>query len=117
MELKLMALNSLMHADEEEAIPLLEEILRGEQPTKLKERALFVLAQSGSQRANEIVAGIARDNQNPELQDKAITYLGIHGNGESMSLLAELYTTLESTESKRSVLHAFMVSEQQERLL
>ena len=117
MELKLMALNSLMHADEEEAIPLLEEILRGEQPTKLKERALFVLAQSGSQRANEIVAGIARNNQNPELQDKAITYLGIHGNGESMRLLAELYTTLESTDSKKSVLHAFMVSDQQERLL
>ncbi len=117
MELKLMALNSLMHADEEEAIPLLEEILRSDQPTKLKERALFVLAQSGSQRANETVAGIARNNQNPELQDKAITYLGIHGNSESMRLLAELYTTLESTESKKSVLHAFMVSDQQERLL
>jgi tetratricopeptide (TPR) repeat protein len=117
MELKLMALNSLMHADEDEAIPLLEEILRGDQPTKLKERALFVLAQSGSNRANEIVVGVARDNQNPDLQTKAIRYLGIHGNGESMRLLAELYETLESTESRKSVLHAFMIGDEKDRLL
>ncbi len=58
LELKLMALNSLMHADEEEAVPLLEQMLQGDHPTKLKERALFVLAQSSSDRAREVVAGI-----------------------------------------------------------
>ena len=50
-DVKLMAINGLMNSDPERAIPILEGILNGHQPVKLKERALFVLSQSGSQRA------------------------------------------------------------------
>ncbi len=90
LELKLIALNSLMQADEEHAVPLLEEFLKGNHPTKRKERALFVLAQSGSTRAFEIVALVARNDADPELQAKAIQYLGIHGGSQSLQLLSEL---------------------------
>jgi tetratricopeptide (TPR) repeat protein len=117
MELKLMALNSLMHADEDEAVPLLEELLKSDQPTKLKERALFVLAQSGSSRAFEVVAGIARSDADPELQEKAIQYIGIHGRRENIALLSELYETVASVETKKKILHSFMVADEKERLL
>ena len=47
-ELKLLALQGLQHSDPEQAVPMLEKILQGTQSPRLKERALFVLAQSNS---------------------------------------------------------------------
>ncbi len=117
LELKLMALNSLMHADEEEAVPLLEQMLQGDHPTKLKERALFVLAQSSSARAQEVVAGLARDDSNSELQEKAIKYMGIHGGSKSLQLLGELYETVQNKDAKKAILHSFMVADEEAPLL
>ncbi len=47
-EMKLMALNSILNSDPERALPLLEKLLHSSQSPKIKERALFVLTQSGS---------------------------------------------------------------------
>ena len=47
-ELKLLALQGLQHSDPDQAVPMLEKILQGPQSPRLKERALFVLAQSNS---------------------------------------------------------------------
>ena len=49
-----MALNGLMHMDPEPRLPMLEKIL-AQDAAKLQERALFVLGQSGSPQAREIV--------------------------------------------------------------
>src|SRR3954469_21204220 len=54
-ELKLVALNSIMRADEQRAMPTIDKMLRGTGSPKLKERALFVLAQSGTPQARQIV--------------------------------------------------------------
>ena len=48
-DLKLLALNSLMNTDPERSIPMLEKLLKSSNSPKLKERALFVLAQNRSQ--------------------------------------------------------------------
>ncbi len=50
---------------------------------RLKERALFVLAQSNSPRAREVLRNIAKGGSTPELQSQAIQYLGVHGGPES----------------------------------
>src|SRR5579863_3380530 len=50
-DLKLMALNGLMNSDPDHAVPLLEKLLHSSQSPKIKERALFVLTQSGSSQA------------------------------------------------------------------
>ena len=50
-DLKLMALNALLNSDPEKAIPMLEKLLQGPTSPKLRDRALFVLAQSNSPRA------------------------------------------------------------------
>jgi hypothetical protein len=47
-ELKLYALDSLMQAEPEQAVPVLERLLAGNASSRLKERALFVLSQSDS---------------------------------------------------------------------
>ena len=72
-EVKLMAINGLMMSDPERAIPILEGILNGNQPVKLKERALFVLSQSGSQRGvrDRRAHGQERPSRSPQCAPSA----------------------------------------------
>jgi HEAT repeat protein len=117
-DLKLMAINSLLNTDPERAVPLLEKFLKTGSSPKLKERALFVLAQSGSPRAREILAQVARGPSDPELQEKALHYLGIFGGRANRELLAEIYASPSSSvEVKEKILHSFMVSGERGKIL
>src|SRR5712691_3605601 len=117
-DLKLMALNGLLNTDSERALPLLEKFLTGSgNSSKLRERALFVLSQSDSPRAREIVGRIARGQQSPDLQETAIRYLGLFGGDASKQALADLYASSSDTSVKKAVLQSFMVSGQKARVL
>jgi HEAT repeat protein len=116
-DLKLIAINSLLGNDPEQALPMLEKFLSGPQPLKLKERALFVLSQSGSPKAREIVGRIASGSRNPELQMKAIRDLGLFGGKESRATLEEIYKSSHDTDVKRTILQSFMVGGERQRLL
>ncbi len=116
-ELKLMALNSLVRADEQRAIPIIEKILKGTGGPRLKERALFVLAQTGTPQARQIVAEMAKGGGNPDLQAKAVVYLGAFGGVETRQTLSEIYKGSSSFDVKRSILRAFQASGDRERLL
>jgi hypothetical protein len=116
-ELKLLALQGLQHSAPEQAIPMIEKILQGPQSPRLKERALFVLAQSNAPRARQVLAEIARGNGNPDLQAKAIQYLGVHGGRENRDLLAQIYDSSQDVAVKRRILRSFMVSGDRGRLV
>ena len=116
-ELKLLALNALQNTDPEQAVPLLDKFLKGNHPPKLKERALFVLAQSRSPRSREVMGQIARGGSNPDLQMKAVKYLGLYGGKESRQVLADVYGASNDLYVKRAILHSFMVAGERERLL
>jgi len=60
-ELKLLALQGLTRTDPEAAFPVIEKMLAGGSSVRVKERALFVLAQSGSTRGQEVLGRIARE--------------------------------------------------------
>ena len=115
-DLKLLALNALVQSDPERAVPILEKFLKGPYSPKLKERALFVLSQSGSAKSMSMLAAVAREG-NPDLQMKAIHYLGIMGKKENRQLLAEIYTSSSDTSVKRAILRSFMVAGDWERLV
>lgn len=115
-ELKLLALNALQHSSPDQAIPMLRQLLQGTQSLKLKQRALFVLAQSRSPEARKIVEDVARQG-NPDLQRRAIDYLGVHGSTENRIVLAEVYRTSPDVDVKRRVLRAYMVSGDRARVL
>ena len=112
-DLKAMALNSLMHTDPEKAYPTLEKILRGPSNKKTKDRALFILAQSDSPRAQALIADIARGKANPDLQKTAVKYIGIHGGNRA--ILSELYAS-GARDVKREVLQAFMIAGDRDRV-
>lgn len=115
-ELKLMALRGIMQSDPDQALPVLEKMLAGAQPPKVKDRALFVLSQSQSARAREIIAGVAKGNANPDLQMRAIRYLGMMGGSDSRQLLGDIYRDTTDPSVKRAILRSYMVSGDRERL-
>ncbi len=109
-DLKLLALNSLMNSgDEARALPILEKFLSGNSSVKLKDRALFVLSQSGSPKAQELLEKTATGQAHPELQSKAIRYLGMEG-GRASQRLENIYSSSKDPEIKKTVLHSLMVS-------
>jgi HEAT repeat protein len=115
-DVKLMAINGLMNSDPERAIPILEGILNGHQPVKLKERALFVLSQSGSQHAFDIVVRTAKTGP-PDLRERAVRTLGILGGERSRVVLTDIYNASNDVHVKKSVLKSYMIAGDRTRLL
>ena len=73
----------------------------------MKERALFVLAQSGSHARSRYWPSVAKGNSNPDLQRKAIQYLGMHGSAANRQLLADIYASSADVDIKRQILRSF----------
>lgn len=115
-DLKLMALNGLLYSDPEAAMPILQKMLAGSGSPKVKERALFVLAQSGSPKSREILLQVAKGGSNPDLQIKAIRNLGISGGKQNGEALAQIYGASQDTDVKRAVLEAYMISGNKEQV-
>jgi tetratricopeptide (TPR) repeat protein len=105
-ELKLIALNGLVSRDPDRGIPMVEQILAGAASPRMKERALFVLAQSGSPRAKTILTDIAKGKGNPDLQIKALDYLGVFGGGPDVPLLVDVYKSSPDIDVKRRVIRS-----------
>ena len=107
-ELKLLAVNSLLNSDPDRAVPILEKLLSNEGNSgqcggKILEKALFVLSQSGSQEARDLMLQIATGKVHPELQMEAIKYIGMSGRIDD---LIKVYQQSTSVEAKRAALHA-----------
>jgi tetratricopeptide (TPR) repeat protein len=116
-DLKLLAINSLMNTDPERAAPLLEKLLKSTNSARVKERALFVLAQNHSPKSREVLVAVAKGGSNPDLQLKAIEYLGIYGGRENLQMLVDIYKGSNDVHLKRSILNSFMQSGSRENLL
>jgi HEAT repeats len=109
-DLKLMALNSLMTSNSDQALPILKNLLAGPSSDKLKERAMFVLVQNPSPEARKLLSDTARGSTNPALQMKAIRYMGMMGGDDSRKELASIYGSAANEQVKRAILKSFMVS-------
>jgi outer membrane protein assembly factor BamD (BamD/ComL family) len=116
-DLKLMALGGLMNADPDRALPLVEQMLAGSQSGKVRDRALFVLAQSGSPKAREVLVRIARTGPDEDTQTRAIRYLGLFGGPDSRQALVDIYKTSQNPRARKAVLQGFMVAGDRARLL
>lgn len=116
-DLQVMALNALVHSDDDEALPILRDFLAGDHSMRLKGRALFVIAQIGSETSYDVLAEVARNDDQPELQRRAIRYLGVHHGERSLDLLDDLYGSLENLEARRAILQSLMVAGEKQRLL
>ena len=107
-QLKLAALEALMAAPPERALPLGTKVLDGNHSDEVKARALFVLSQINSPEANAKLAGIVRSSSG-ELQREAIRMVGINGNPEALAILRDLYQSGDA-ETRGAVLEAYMIA-------
>ena len=115
-DIKLLALRGLMQSDPDRAVPMIEQLLSGSSSIKVKENALFVLSQSKSARAREILANIAKGNGNPDLQMRAIRYLGVMNGPGNDQILEDAYRSSSDEAVKRAIIRSFMVSGNRARL-
>ncbi len=116
-ELKLLALQGLARADVATAVPMIESLLSGAHPPRLKERALFVLAHSDKPEAREVVVRVAKGGANPDLQLRAVEYVGMLRLPDAGRMLAEIYESTSETAIKRAVLRGFSRAADRGRLL
>jgi HEAT repeat protein len=116
-DLKLIAVNSLMQANPDQALPILQELLASNNSEKVKERALFVLTQNSSPQARKVLVDMARNSATPDLQLKAIRYMGMMGNADARNDLASIYSSSSDVRLKRAILRSFMQSGSRDFLL
>ena len=109
-DLKILALNSLLHRDPTTAIPLLRGILSGNQPQNVKKHALFVLAQSKSPEAESILHDAALGKLDPQLQGEAIRSMAVFQGKRANDTLAEVYRTTTDVKIKKTIISAMFIT-------
>jgi HEAT repeat protein len=105
-----------MQTDPEQAFPVIEKMLSGANSPRVKDRALFVVSQSRSPRARDLIVSVAKGSGNPDLQLRAIRYIGLMGGGDNRQILADIYAASTDTAVKRNILRSFMTANDRERL-
>ncbi len=110
-ELRLFALQQLMHSRPEKAMPLLTELLESSQSSDVKRHTMFILGTSGHEDASRIIAQYARSSDDVELQMAAIQTIAQEATEENMTLLRELYRSSNNAEIKRSVINSFIIAD------
>ena len=116
-ELKLYALDGLMQVEPEKAVPVLEKLLAGDASPRLKERALFVLSQSDSPRAREILLRTAKSGHPVSLRCEAVKTLGIAGEPDDVAALAAIARdTTAPPEVRNAVIEAYLIADRPEEL-
>jgi HEAT repeat protein len=107
-QLKVAALEALMSAPPERALPLVTKVLNGNHSEEVKSRALFVLSQIDLPEAQAQLLDVARSGDG-ELRGEAVRMIGISGNAEALAELADLYTT-GNEDVRDAVLEAYMIA-------
>jgi HEAT repeat protein len=116
-EIKIIVISGLANTDPGKAIPLLDKIIHGNYSPKLKEKALFVLSQSGSEKAQEMLIAIAKNNGDPDLQKRAIRNLGMNSGRRNRAALKEIYDSASDPQVKKAVFQGWLMSGDKEDVL
>ena len=106
--LKVAALEALISAPPERALPLVIKVLDGNNTDEVKERALFVLSQIDLPEAQARLLDVARSGDS-ELSSEAVRMIGIGGNAEALAGLQGLYNSGDEN-LREAVLEAYMIA-------
>jgi HEAT repeat protein len=107
--LKIAALEALISAPPERALPLVIKVLDADNTDEVKERALFVLSQIDLPEAQERLLDVARSDDS-ELSSEAVRMIGIGGNAEALAGLQDLYSSGDE-DLRQAVLEAYMIAD------
>jgi HEAT repeat protein len=108
-ELKIAAVEALMSAPPDQALPIVQKVMAGNHSDEVKERALFILSQIDAPEAQAILLETAR-NAAGDLQHEAIRMIAIGGDEQTLGNLKEIYAAGDA-EVKESVLEAYLIAD------
>lgn len=111
-DVRLAALNALMEMDPERAVPILERVLtrRDACSLQLRRQAVFIVAESETERATTILLDVARNDPDPEVRARAVHWLS---EVETPEAIAALVDILRGSDDPQLVERAlFALSEQ-----
>lgn len=114
-DLKEAALEALISVPESRSLPIVRNVLAGDQSDALKRRALFLLSQMESSEASTLLADIARDGP-VSLRVEAIRMIAIGGDPQALASLAALYAEGDAT-IRASVLQAYLIADDSDAIL
>lgn len=106
--MKMIALEALMTAPDEKALPIVIKLLDGNERQDIKEHALFILSQIDDPAAGKKLLEIAGDGNSP-LRVDAIRMIGISGDDAAVRQLGTLYASGD-TETREAVLEAYLIA-------
>lgn len=107
--LKISALEALMAAPSERALPIVKKVLEGDGSDELKERALFILSQIDDPEATELLIDAATSGSG-EYRLEALRMIGISGNADAMAGLTEIYAAGDA-DVREAVLEAYLIAD------
>ena len=108
-QLKIAALEALMSAPSERALPIVEKVLSGNHSDEVKSRALFVLSQIDLPEAQTLLLETARSGDG-QFRIDAIRMIGIGGDPEALAGLADIYSGGDG-DVRKAVLHAYLIAD------
>lgn len=114
-ELKEAAVEALIAAPPERALPLARKVLEGNNSDRIKEKALFILSQIEDPAAQETLLGFA-SSADGHLQAEAIRMIGIGGNAEGLAALRSIYEGGDA-DVREAVLEALMIAGDKQTVL
>jgi HEAT repeat protein len=114
-QLKIAALEALIAAPPDRALPLAEKALSGDNSVEVKRRALFVLSHMDLPEARRILLDTAM-NGDVELKPEAIRAIGIGGNPDSLRQLGTLYEDGDEY-VREAVLEAYLIAGDHEAVM
>lgn len=106
-ELKIAAIEALISAPDEKALPILKKVLAADHSNDVKESTLFLLSQMESPEAQAILVDIAGTKGG--LQEEAIRMVGIGGDETALANLRNVYDNGDSN-AREAVLEALMIA-------
>jgi hypothetical protein len=110
IELKLVALDALLQMEDEKAFPILERIIRSHAEHRMRNKALFVLSQSGHPRRVALLLQAARQDSHPSVREKAVFWLGQIPGPEALAGLKEIYASADGEGLREKIV--FAISQQ-----
>jgi TolA-binding protein len=111
-DMKIAAINALIHMDSEKARPILRRVLARRDPASvcLRRKAVFLISQGRDAGAEVILLTSARTDPDPEVREQAVFWLSQVGSEQAVSALDSILRT--STDRRLQDKAIFALSQQ-----
>jgi HEAT repeat protein len=111
-DMKIAAINALIHMDSEKARPILRRVLarRDAASVCLRRKAVFLISQGGDEGAEDILLASARTDPDPEVRGQAVFWLSQVGSERAVGALDSILRT--STDRQLQDRAIFALSQQ-----